>query len=352
MLLLLLSACTVDTPEKNPSLKGTLFQDRGDDTSSSDDTEDTSSDQTNGQEYTKIYVTVVMHSEQPTNDESSSSEYYYPDYSSSESTFNDARAGLLDMVEMLKEEQVKFDFQPDSNFLEAVKKYDSGTDDTDGENILKYIVSQGFEIDAHHHPSFGYSYADVAYLDKELTGTDSGVIGGFIFYPIEDSELEEYSQPIQGTKYSYTWQPKILWGGGVAGHQTIDGISDVEISGIWRPKSAEDFFDDKEGNLPDVGSYVDDKEGVLDLLEKADAGELDPSKMYTANLMNNHRSIDGSGSEDESYISNLQQDIEEIKAADTNNRIVWVTITEAVDIWEQDYNSEPNLYYADGYTGF
>ncbi len=304
----------------------------------------------NNPEYPHIYVTIVMHSEVASVGKDENYEFYYPDYSSDVETYNDARKGLFEMVEMLKEEDVKFDFQPDSNFLEAVKLYDSGTSKTNGENILKYIVEQGFDVDAHHHPSKFYSYADVAYVIKELTGKETGVVGGFIYYPLKDSEFDEVIGTIKGKKYSTSWIPTILWGGGISGHGDIGEIADTEISGIWRPKTSTDFFSDKPGNLPDVGSYTSDAEGVLDLLEKANSGELNPDKIYTANIMTNHRDIDNS--DYQQYIDNVQNDIQEIKAKDTNNLIVWVTITEVVNIWEEDYNSVPNTYYAEGFEPF
>ncbi|HDL63970.1 MAG TPA: hypothetical protein ENH12_01130, partial [Proteobacteria bacterium] len=70
-------------------------------------------------------------------------------------------------AEMMAENGVAFNLQPDWTFLSEVGLYDFGSvvEDTNGKNLIRYFKEDlGTAIDPHGHEVFGHNYADIAYL--------------------------------------------------------------------------------------------------------------------------------------------------------------------------------------------
>ena len=188
----------------------------------------------------------------------------------------------------------------------------------------------GFEIDPHGHET-KYNYADIAYLINELGVKPSNIVGGYIASPVKKSKFNYLLNEIKGNIYDFTWEAEALWGGGVGGHKNE---SDLWASGIWNPKSAEDIMVDG-GTLPNIGRYNSTWEGLDYLLTK----DLDPNKIYTASVFISQGSIS------ETDLNAFRAEIEKHKSDD---RIEWVGLSEALDIWASEYNSEPNTLIYDG----
>ncbi|MBU1634629.1 carboxypeptidase regulatory-like domain-containing protein [bacterium] len=279
-----------------------------------------------------IYVSIITHNEEP-----SSRPGGYPDFVNNESAFWQHRESLIEFASMLHAEGVKYNYQSDWNFLLAATKYDTGAASTNSKNFLRYLKEDlGFEIDPHAHET-QYNYADVAYLIEELGVPVSQTTGGFLAFPPESSKLEYFRQPITGSIYSdYTWQAEILWGGATLFHQNEDSLW---ISGIWKPQDNEHFLThDENAPLPEVGGYRNNWQGLNKLLQKQQNGELEEGKIYTQTIFAGQNSM-----LNPQFIQDFQQQIQALSEYTRAGLIQWVGLAEVIDIWESQYNSEPNL---------
>jgi len=79
-------------------------------------------------QFPTIYISIVSH-----NEESLAGQY--PDFVKNESAFWEHREAVVKFANMLYEEEVKYNFQSDWNFLLAVNLYDRGNPSTNGKKI-------------------------------------------------------------------------------------------------------------------------------------------------------------------------------------------------------------------------
>ncbi|MBS3772828.1 MAG: hypothetical protein KGY55_01355 [Candidatus Thermoplasmatota archaeon] len=280
-----------------------------------------------------IYVSVVTHNEEPLSG-------LYPDFVDNETAFWKHRKAVIDFAMMLSDEGVKYNFQSDWNFLLAATLYDAGDADTNGKNIIRFLKEDvGVEIDPHAHET-QYNYADVAYLIESLGVTPSHIVGGFIAYPPEDAKTEYFREPLTGWVYpGYQWQADVLWGGATSLHQNEEHLW---ISGIWKPKDNDNFLvHDDQAPLPHIGNYQlkHGFQGVQDLLQKQQQGELEAGKIYTQTVFVGQNKL-----VNQQYIHEVQQQIQNLSAYTSAGLIQWVGLAELIDIWVTEYNAEPNIY--------
>ncbi len=276
-----------------------------------------------------IYLTIVSHNEEPASGR-------YPDFLANETVFWEHRAAILKFAEAVTAAGAKYDWQSDWNFLKAVAKYDHGTTDTAGKNIVQYLSEDlGVEVDPHAHEST-YNYADVAYLIQQLGVEPSHVVGGFLVSPIADSKVEYFWNPLTSTVDSnYTWQAELLWGGGSPNH-----VSDYAIAGMWRPSSAEEYLTHRpDAPLPNIGTYTSSWDGVDDLLTKQASGELPSNLMYTVSIMVNQDAMTDPTTIDETVTAIHQYD-----DAIASGEVQWINLADALTIWQDQYDSVPNIY--------
>lgn len=303
-------------------------------TSSTETTGSTSETQqakTNENPHAVIYVAISSHNEEPSINQ--------PDYTESAEFFEEHRAALVDFANMLYEEGVKYNWQTDWNFLKAIQEYDEGSEDTNGKNVAVWMEEDlGFETNPHAHES-KYTYADVAYLMELIGLHPAAIVGGFLAAPISDSKVDYINSPIEGNIYDTTWTAEASWGGGTGLHIDETGLW---TSGIWRPASANDFFMHDPNSIPNIGNFSSDWEGLDKLLEMNENGELDPEKMYTITIMNDQKRYVEDG-----YIEEFRSQIEKYQPYAEDGTIAWVTFGQMLEIWEQGYNSEPNILHYD-----
>ncbi len=281
-----------------------------------------------------IYVSIVSHNEDYLSGQ-------YPNFSTDQAEFERQREGVAMFAAMLTEHGAKYDFQTEWNFLLGMQKYDKGTASTNGKNLIAYLSEDlGVSVDPHSHEKLGYNYADVAYLISTFGVEPSGVVGGLIAAPPEDSKLEYLWNSIEANKYNYTWDPVVGWGGGTGLH-----INETSLwtSGVWQPKDNEHYQEhDPNAALPVIGHYNSDWSGLDSLLQKQAAGELEAGEIYTVTIMNN-----------QTLMTNATTDTFE-KRLDTYNdetaagRIVWATLPEVYNAWVTIYNKEPNIFLWEG----
>lgn len=280
----------------------------------------------------KIYVSFASHNEDEFHPE-------YPNYIDDEATFWEHRANAIAYAEMLVSHGIKYNFQTDWNFLLAVQKYDQGDDSTNGKNILRYLHEDlGVDIDPHSHENGGYNFVDVAYLISQLGVEPTGVVGGFIAGPPEDSQLSYFWNLKQGKKYqNATWKPEILWGGGTGQHQNE---GDYWISGIWHPKNAEDFdVHDSQAALPNVGNFSGSWNGLNVLLDELHAGNLSEEGFYTATIMINQSNMDKTTRDE------YEENIKELSDEVANGEIIFSTITNTYNTWLATQNGTPTIFH-------
>lgn len=274
-----------------------------------------------------IYVSIVTHNEEPASGR-------YPDFTKDEEAFYAHRAAVVEFANMLYAHNLPYNWQSDWNFLLAATQYDQGDNATNGKNIVRYLHEDlGFGIGPHAHEKT-HNYADVAYLIDSLGVEPLGVVGGFLASPTANSKVEYLQQLIHAQVYDYTWQAEVLWGGGSPNH-----VGDFNISGVWRPKDNEHFLEHDEQALPNIGPYVSTWEGVNDLLEKQEAGELETGKIYTATVM-----ADQDGLLEPGDIQAFEQEIKDLEDETAAGRIIWTPLEHVVDIWLTQYGGQPNIF--------
>lgn len=281
-----------------------------------------------------IYVSIVTHSED-TNSPG------IPNFSTDEASTITERDGVAAFAKMLTKYGAKYDWQSDWNFLLGLKAFDKGSAAMNNKTLVRYLVEDlGMSADPHSHQNNGYNYADVAYLMNQLGVTPSGIVGGFIAAPTEDSEYNELSVPITGSKYpTYTWTPTALWGGGTGLHRNE---SEQWISGIWIPKSETDLFTPVSSGTPIIGRYDSGFNGLDALLEKQKSGELKAGNMYTITITTNQNLLTST------YIADFEKQIATYADETAAGKIIWVTLPEALTIWRNQYNSAPTVLKYDG----
>ena len=269
-----------------------------------------------------ILISIVMHNEEPKRG-------IYPDFLNDEQAFKEHRAALLEFVDMLKANDVMFNYQSDWNFLMAMKEYDYGSPETNRENILVYIEKLGFEIDPHAHES-EYNYADVAYLIGTLGVIPSNTVGGFLALPPQKAKLEYLQEPIKASiAPNYLWQAEILWGGATMLHKDEESLW---VSGVWQPKSNANFLEHDENTLPYIGGYGGDCEKLLKMQNN---GELEEDKIHTCTVFVPQIKL-----LDPNFIAKIEENIHALDAA---GDVRWVGLSEVIKIWEDDYDSQPNI---------
>ena len=271
-----------------------------------------------------VLVSIVMHNEEPRTGQ-------YPDFVEDEEAFWEHRSGLVRFVEMLRANGVAFNYQSDWNFLMAVGLYDTGTPETNGKNVVRYIADLGFEVDPHAHET-EYNYADVAYLVQSLGVEPSHTVGGFIALPPEESKLEYFWQPIISTLDStYTWQAEILWGGATLYH-TAD--QPLWISGVWKPRDNDHFLEhDEMAPLPYIGNYGSQCEQLVQMQQE---GRLQEDRIYTCTLFVSQNFL-----LEPDFISGFEQRLQALEAM---GNVRWLSLSEVIEIWRTEYGSRPNLF--------
>lgn len=281
-----------------------------------------------------IYVSIVTHSEDTQSPGT-------PNFSTDESATISERDGVAKFAAMIAEHGATYDWQSDWNFLLGLQKYDEGSSLTNNKTLPKYLVEDlGMSADPHSHQHNGYNYADVAYLLQSLGVTPSGIVGGFIAAPASQSEYIELSQTLTGSKYpTYSWTPTALWGGGTGLHINETG---QWVSGIWIPKSAEDFFTPASSGTPVIGRYDGDFNGLDALLAKQAAGDLEAGNMYTITITTNQSILS------DDYIAAFEDQLATYADEAAAGKIIWTTLPNALNIWKTQYDSKPTILEYDG----
>lgn len=283
-----------------------------------------------------IYVTIILHNEDGL-------EEGRPDYTENLSYYLQNRQLVKLLAETVIDKGATFNFQSDWNYLLAVAKFDNGaaTNNTAGKNIVRWMHENlGAEVDPHSHERGGYNYADVAYLTEQLGVTPTKTVGGFQYYPPNNYQgWEKHENGLWGENYpSYFWRGDILWGASGDGHKHDDNSS-----GIWRPKDRYDFYEhDGNQRLVYIGGFLNNTAGVTKLLDDISSGKAPKDGFYTATIMMIQDFMDNSS------IAELGNFIDSLKPYVDEGRVRWATLSEMVNLWKTEYESQPFHYISEG----
>lgn len=289
---------------------------------------------------TRIYATFSTHNEQSNNlpckdvvDPSKESEYL------------SNRAATIAFAKAVADAGGAYDLMSELSYIDQINLFDKGSvlDSTDGKNLLKYLnefAPGKVTVDMHSHEKTGvggFNSADVAEALEKLGVPPNGLVGGFIANPSADENWTRLRQPLKAVRSNYEWTAKMLWGGGSSLH-----VSDPSASGVWRPKSPDEFLvDDPAQTLPNIGVYADITKddyatkltSLIDLLKN---DKLEKNRMYTITLMSQqcdfHR--------DPSITEKAKTTIAEHTADVAAGLLVWTTIPDALNAWKTDYKSQ------------
>ena len=280
-----------------------------------------------------IYVCIVMHNEDPPTN---------PDFASNRTEYLRSREMLVKFTNLIHNYGAAFDWQSEWNFLEAVWRYDKGdvTLSTNGLNIVQYLSSLDISVDPHSHERV-YNYADVAELIRRLGVEPSDVVGGFLYYPPDNRQgWEKFQMEICGAIYTdKCWKGNILWGASTAGHRGPDCFA----SGIWKPKDRYHFLThDASQTLIYVGSYrrsLSILGGLPELIRLFEEGTIDRTKMYTVTIFVSQQTIS------DDLLRFLESNVlKPITQYVSEGKVEWATLPEMVQIWREEFNSEPNIF--------
>ncbi len=294
-----------------------------------------------------VYVTIAGHIED------------VPVYANCDA-YPDYREKLLDFAETIAPYDVPINLQVENEFLQGVLQCETESLQaaTDGQNVLKYLVARyGYEIDPHQEGGWEEgddNYADVRFLAGQVTQSVSENVGGLVW-----NHADQFARLTQGEagrmNPDFTWLPEILTLAVSHDHHLGDFSKDDLASGIWRPKGAGEQFwvHDPEGRLIYVGpgehaNWRDDQpwrstpDFVRALANQLEEGSIDRDRMYTASIAVPQSVI--FKPERHGALAALLDDLAPLIAS---GQAVYVTYSEAVSIWQEMYDAEPNIFFSD-----
>ncbi len=286
---------------------------------------------------TRIYVTLVSHNE--TRGNPPCDRILAPRVPSCDAYLANRQA-VVEFANRVVAAGAAYDFQSDWLFLQHVEACDVGDvlDSTNGKNLIRWLAERApgqISVDPHSHEAMGFNLADVAKMLLDLGAPDTGVVGGFLANPPEEANWERFRAPLKANRSDYVFEARTLWGGGSVFH-----VEDLRASGIWRPKSIEEFFeDDPAQSLSNIGGYeaaILEAEHVLELLARLRNGELEENRLYTVTIMSRQCDFDLEGPLDDldTVLADLAPEI-------ATGDLVWATLPEVIRVWEEEYDSQP-----------
>ncbi len=286
------------------------------------------------QTQTPVYLTFTTHNE----DAEPYNNFFY---------YRTRRNFVVQLADSVQAKGVKWNFQSDWKFLQAVKNFDTGSVvlNTNGKNLIKWLIEdKGIDCDPHSHEANGYNYADVAYLHSQLGITPSKVVGGFLYDTVVNgNNWENLEDGLYGRIYtSYFWQPDILWGGGTQGH-----VNDPQNYGVWKPQSMQNYYvHDSTKHLTLIGNGCNNKiydttlvttvvQRIRNVVNAITYSAFPDSGIYTATV---HTQI---GQLNASQVSKVCQFIDSVKTFVQQGKVIWKNLDEIYDIWNTSYGKKP-----------
>jgi len=271
------------------------------------------------------------------------------------------RTKLLQFAEVILGTGAAFNLQIEYEFFTGASECETESmkSNTGGRNVIDYLASEyGFQIDPHQEGGWeegADNYADIRFFGNTVTPAISENVGGLVWNDAE--QFTRLSEGETGRLYpDFTWEPEVLTLAVSLKHHLGDFSMDDSSSGIWKPKGAdEDFWvHDPNGSIVYIGPGEHGNWGsktpgrstpefVRYVAEGLRNGTLDRNKMYTASIAIPQGIIFDPGEH-----RKLLDLLDELKPLIDSGQAVYVTYSEAVDIWRQEYGGDPNIFFAEG----
>jgi hypothetical protein len=252
------------------------------------------------------------------------------------------RTRLLELGVLTRQHGVRWSLEPDWAFLLAAQRYEDTEvmATTGGVNVLRYLRNMlGVAIDPHSHENGGYNYTDVAALLEGLGVGGSTVIGGHVWDPSlpQFQRWDRFREPVAGLHDPEArWRGDILMGSGTPNH-----VNDPTISGVWRPRDRDHYFeDDPAGNIVAIGAFRSSQAGVAELVDVARSGRLGAGCMLTSHQHVKPADITAPGgltAIEDSVLRPLAQ-------ARDAGQIVLTDFTALVATWRHEFGSQACQY--------
>lgn len=275
-----------------------------------------------------VYITLVSHNEEPGSG--------HPDYVGDHDFYLLNREQVRQLALIVKSKGAMWNFQSDWNFLQAASAYDAGavTANTNGKNVVKWLVEDmGFEADPHAHET-QYNYADVAYLHEALGVTPSKNVGGFLYDPPDNYQgWEQHEQGTYGSNYpGYFWKPDNLWGAATYLHLGNDDCS----YGVWKPTDKYNFYiHDPSKNLAYIGGGGGNFAGLKQILQALDNHTVADTGFYTVTIFIPQSELNPV------TVQGYSDIIDSVSVYVAQNRVVWRSLTQMGELWRTDFQSTP-----------
>ncbi len=287
------------------------------------------------QTYPPVYVVLFTHIE----DNTPSSDLNTPQ---ARIQYMNCRNGMIGMAKLAQKYSVEWSFEPDWKILLAALLFEDSAamQNTNGKNFLRYLKEDlNVIIDAHSHEKQGYNYTDVAHLLDSLGTGGTTVIGGHVWDPSipQFQNWDRFRVPVYGMKYPWAiWRGDILMGSATPNH-----VNDAIVSGVWRPKDRNNFYnDDPNGNIFCVGQYKDDVSGIPELINSYRSGKVQPDKILTASFHILPISITTAGG-----LQAIEDTvIKPLVAMRNRGEIILTDFTSLISEWKKRYNSVGHIY--------
>ncbi|MBK8233448.1 MAG: hypothetical protein IPK72_23445 [Candidatus Eisenbacteria bacterium] len=259
------------------------------------------------------------------------------------------RNALLAMGTLAQSYEVPWSLQPDWKILRAALLYEDSamTANTGGKNFLRFLREDlGVVIDPHSHENGGYNYTDVAHLLDSLGVGGTTVIGGHIWDPAlpQFQEWDRYRVPVAGLQFPWAeWRGDVLMGSGTPGH-----VNDPLVSGVWRPRDRDHYFEDEEtGNIVAVGQWRGLLSGASELHQLYVDGTVPQALMLTCSEHINPSKLIAPGG-----LAALEDTLIAPLAALRAEGIVELTdFTSLIDTWRTNFGSVGFVYDPETVTG-
>lgn len=252
------------------------------------------------------------------------------------------RGRLLEMATLARSYGMAWSLQPDWKILLAAQQFEDASmmASTGGVNIFRYLRdSLGVTIDPHSHEGSGYNYSDVAYLLSTLGVGGSTVIGGHIWDPAlpQFQEWDRFRVPVRGSRYPEAlWRGDILMGSGTPNH-----VNDPVVSGMWRPKNRNAYFeDDPAGNIACVGAYKSTVAGISELIDLYRTGQARAGCMLTGSIGIPPATITAAGGLS-SIESTILGPLASLRGA---SQVELTTFSSLVDTWKSRFAGQSCTY--------
>jgi len=321
------------------------------------------------QKITPVYVTVGAHIEeklplpcgaQPT--EMCCSEY---------AKFRD---NLITYADLYLDYGVQWNLQTNAEFLRLTDICETDNlreSTTAGKGILTYLIEdKSVMIDAHAHTAKGDNYADLMQqlVLHDIPEDKLTVVGGC--FVGDAAEFEMFEAGMLGEEFpDVIWRPALYTYPAVIGHNPT---GEDFTSGLWKPGgfdwhpleglNGDLYYTHDENKRMDMagsgflhscalgykkGYFYYASDYIEQLVEYIKDGSAPSDKMYTATIATTQDHL----KDIDIYLPIIETQLRALQDFAEDSQIVYVHFQDLLEIWQEQYDREPNIFRIDEFDG-